>query len=657
MENQNHDPFEKYFQAGGTLAPNTPSYVNRPADDQLYNAIIARKFAYVLTARQMGKSSLMARTAYRLKQINYQTVTVDLTHIGIVPVDQWYLGFLLEINNQLKLNIKVANWWGKNRQFSPFQRFSNFLKNEVLKRIDEPLVLFVDEIDSTLSLDFSDDFFAGIRSIYNARAREKELERLVFVLVGVATPTDLMKDNKRTPFNIGVSINLKEFRDKDRKAIDALKTGLEKAHPKQGNKIFDRIFYWTDGHPYLTQNLCQKIYEDHSEKLWDQKAVDLLVQNIYFEQFNLTDDSIEFTNDRIVQHSSKERLLRLYRKVVRARNVRDDSLSELQSQLKIAGLVKEENGYLAIPNNIYRKVFDIQWINKNLPLFHRVEPNVLVGSLVGLTILASLIIGYFYICPGGDCSNEPIDNTPTNPTPTPTTEGDPEIVTSPLTPTSTNTATLTATPIVVLTNTPTNIPIPTITSIPTATLTPLSTSSNTPSPTVTATPPILPLEIISTATLNLRVRPQTDSSTIKTVQPNTKLMMVGKNIDATWVLLGSEDGFDGFVLASEVDLASSDLDGLPTFSNSRFGRVIDNVTIYQDAESDDSKRVGVATAGTIIEIIGRSKNGSWFFIKFVKDEELIEGFAGQRFIDWSNRLDGNDEDVLFDDVQTLTILD
>ena len=61
-------------------------------------------------------------------------------------------------------------------------------------------MLFFDEIDSTLSIPFADDFFAALRAIYNARSTTVDFKRLSFVLIGVATPSDLIADSKRTPF-------------------------------------------------------------------------------------------------------------------------------------------------------------------------------------------------------------------------------------------------------------------------------------------------------------------------------------------------------------------------------------------------------------------------------------------------------------------------
>jgi len=58
---------DEFFQAGGTLAPDAPSYVERAADRELFERVSAGELCYVLTPRQMGKSSLMAPTAERLR--------------------------------------------------------------------------------------------------------------------------------------------------------------------------------------------------------------------------------------------------------------------------------------------------------------------------------------------------------------------------------------------------------------------------------------------------------------------------------------------------------------------------------------------------------------------------------------------------------------
>ena len=77
------------------MGPDAPSYVVRKADEELPRLVLAGQFCYVLTARQMGKSSLMVRTAKRLRAEGVRTATVELTQIGTQGgVEAWYLSLI-----------------------------------------------------------------------------------------------------------------------------------------------------------------------------------------------------------------------------------------------------------------------------------------------------------------------------------------------------------------------------------------------------------------------------------------------------------------------------------------------------------------------------------------------------------------------------------
>jgi hypothetical protein len=207
--------YNYYF--GGSLPVESPTYVKRQADDLLFQNLQSAKFSYVLNSRQMGKSSLMLRTKQRLENNGVGCVTIDLTDIGSqnINVTQWYRGLVEQTVDDLELEIDWEQWWdqNENKRISTVQMFGNFIRRVLLPEVannDRKAVIFVDEVDSIINLDFgTDDFFAFIRACHNKRAEFPLYNCLTFCLLGVATPSDLIADKTRTPFNIGTAILIK----------------------------------------------------------------------------------------------------------------------------------------------------------------------------------------------------------------------------------------------------------------------------------------------------------------------------------------------------------------------------------------------------------------------------------------------------------------
>lgn len=370
-----------YFTAGGTLHPESPSYVPRPTDDELLQLIRAGQFCYVLTSRQMGKSSLMERTADKLRQGGSHVAMVDLTEIGNhITADQWYLGIMREMAADLQLDVDVNEWYSARAALGNVQRLGDFVDQVVLPGRAGQLVIFLDEIDSTLSLPFTDDFFAAIRVFYNKRASNHDYARLVFVLLGVAAPSDLIKDRTRTPFNIGRAVHLREL---SRSEAEPLARGLERLCPGRGAAVLDRIFDWTAGHPYLTQRLCLKLSEQPA-RACSHDEVDALVDELFFSQGAEQDSNLDFVRDYLAARDDRGQLLQLYERVYRGEAVAEDERSPFQNRLKLVGLVRSERGVLVVRNRIYRRIFGPAFI-------HQLRPRNWLPLGVGAAVLAVLL--------------------------------------------------------------------------------------------------------------------------------------------------------------------------------------------------------------------------------------------------------------------------
>jgi hypothetical protein len=354
-----------FYVIGGTLHRDARCYVTREADARLYAALASGELCYVLTARQMGKSSLMVQTAARLRDEHASVAVLDLTALGQnLSVEQWYTGLLERIGEQLDLEDELEEEWYKNQSLGPLQRWMAAVTRVLLERCPARIVLFIDEIDAVRSLSFStDEFFAGIREMYNRRAHDPELVRLTFCLLGVATPSDLIRDTRTTPFNIGRRIELTDFTEEEASPL-ALGMGGKN---QTGHQLLRRVLYWTGGHPYLTQRLCRAVAEDITAQ--NVSAVDSICDGLFLSlRARQHDDNLLFVRERMLRNELDiPSLLSLYDKVRSGGKVRDDETNPLVPVLRLSGITQSAKPYLKVRNRIYEQVFDHDWVTSNLP--------------------------------------------------------------------------------------------------------------------------------------------------------------------------------------------------------------------------------------------------------------------------------------------------
>lgn len=393
------------YQVGGSLPLDAPTYVTRQADADLYQGVKSGQFCYVLNSRQTGKSSLRVRTMQRLKAEGISCAVVDLTAIGNqnIPPEQWYAGVTYTLANEFNLldQFDIGTWWRDREFLSPVQRLSEFIREVLLREIPQNLAIFVDEIDSVLALNFPvDDFFALIRSCYNHRADQSDYQRLTWILLGVAIPSDLIRStNYSTPFNIGHAIELTGFKEHE---VQPLARGLVGKVPSP-NAVIREVLNWSGGQPFLTQKLCKLILQESGIKSQELGVrgqgsgeflsgskfktqnpkskiadwIENLVRSHVLDNWEVWDEPehLRTIRDRLCRYTSRDRLLKSGRHQVRLLGLYHQILqqgkivaneSPEQAELRLSGLVVKQDGQLKVNNRIYQSVFNLGWVEESL---------------------------------------------------------------------------------------------------------------------------------------------------------------------------------------------------------------------------------------------------------------------------------------------------
>jgi hypothetical protein len=197
----------------GTMRPDSPFYVERRGDQAVLAEIgLAGRTFTIKGPRQVGKSSLLSRAIAVARHTSKSVVWIDFQQFDEPArqhADTFFRQFCGWISEELDLNGQLDVHW--DTDLGNVQRCTRYMQRHVLKELDSPLVLAMDEVDSILDSPFRTDFFGMLRSWHNSRATRPLWRHIDLALVTSTEPYQLVADLNQSPFNVGEVIELTDF--------------------------------------------------------------------------------------------------------------------------------------------------------------------------------------------------------------------------------------------------------------------------------------------------------------------------------------------------------------------------------------------------------------------------------------------------------------
>jgi hypothetical protein len=245
----------------GTMDPESKFYVQRLGDAICRRELERQGVTVAIKApRQVGKSSLLIRTAEQAAQNGREVAFLDFQLLDermLLDPDAFFQGFCHWIADELDLEDTVETFWSDG--LGNVQLCTKYVRHHILKPLERPLMLAMDEVDRMLGCPFRSDFFGMLRAWHNSRRTGNVWQKLDLLLVISTEPYLLIDDLKQSPFNVGEVIRLEDFTPQQVADLN-----VRHGTPFTGLQL-DRLTVLLGGHPYLIRQAMYRVASRETE--------------------------------------------------------------------------------------------------------------------------------------------------------------------------------------------------------------------------------------------------------------------------------------------------------------------------------------------------------------------------------------------------------
>lgn len=329
--------------AEGTMDAESRFYIEREGDGVVRRALVRQGVTITIKGpRQMGKSSLLMRVIQRAQAAGREAVYLDLQQFDqevLAEAGRFYIQFCQAIAEQLGLPDGTAEAWaagGGNNQLA-----TRYVQNQVLKPLNRPLLLAMDEVDRLFEAKYRSDFFAMLRGWHNNRASPVPLFRpwkqLDLALVTATEPYHLIANLNQSPFNVGEVIPLDDF------SVEQVAELNQRHGAPLAPGPLAQLMALLHGHPYLVRRALYLV-------AGGQMPVERVLEQANSD-YGPFGDHLRYHLFRIVDNKALRAGLR---QVIRSNRCDDEKTIRL---LIAAGLARQEAGAVLPRCPLYASYF------------------------------------------------------------------------------------------------------------------------------------------------------------------------------------------------------------------------------------------------------------------------------------------------------------
>jgi hypothetical protein len=236
---------------GGAVPLDSPYYVERGADRE-FQAALARRDSIVLVkgARQVGKTSLLARSLHAARQAGSRVALTDFQLLNAAQLEtpEALLRALARaLIEQLGPDVRLSEQWDP--EDGPNYNFRRLVRR-IAACEDTAVVWGLDEVDRLFTCPFGGEIFGMFRAWHNERAFEPDGPwGRVTLAIAYATEAHLfITDLNQSPFNVGTRLSLEDFTEEQVADLNG-----RYGAPLRSEGELACFYSLVGGHPYLVR--------------------------------------------------------------------------------------------------------------------------------------------------------------------------------------------------------------------------------------------------------------------------------------------------------------------------------------------------------------------------------------------------------------------